>query len=122
MLKIDKDKNKLFYNLYTPCDCVNCRNFYSQIRSVCDELADFFLQFNIDIAKPFELVSIESNHITDYVSCQYLVFGECSDDLNLSIGGVSLTKNIDCHPSTKEYSQPNFILDFSITLPNVIKD
>ena len=121
MLKVDKDKNRLFYNSFTQCDCVNCRNFCNQIKSVCKDLKDFFLQYNINIAKPFELISFESDVVTEYVSCQYLVFGECPDDLNIPIDGVSLTKNIDCHPSTKQYDQPNFILDFAITLPNLTK-
>ena len=121
MLKTDKNKNKLFYDSYTPCNCLNCRNFCSQIKSVCPDLANFFVQNNIDIEKPFELIAFESDGKTEYVGCQYLVFGECPDDFDLCIDGVNLTKNIDNHPSTKEYDQPNFILDFSISLPNLIK-
>ncbi len=122
MLIIDKDKNRLFYESYTPCDCGSCKSFCSQIKSACKELTDFFAQYDIDITKPFELIPIRMDNITEYVSCQYLVFGECSDDFNITVGGMSLTKNADCHPSTKEYAQPNFILDFSVTLPNLIKE
>lgn len=122
MLTIDKDKNRVFYENYTPCDCVSCKNFYSQIKSACKELADFFARYDVDVTKPFELIATETGEQIEYSSCQYLVFGECSNDLNLTVGGVCLTKNVDCHPSTKEYPQPNFILDFSVTLPNLIKE
>ncbi len=122
MMKIDKDKNQEFYNSFTPCDCAYCRNFYIQIKSACKDLTDFFHEYNIDIAKPFELISIESDRLIEYASCQYLVFGECSDKLDISVGGINITRNIDCHPSTKEYDRPHFILDFSVSLPYLIEE
>lgn len=121
MLKIDKNKNYLFYNSYTPCKCVDCKNFCSQIKAINKDLTDFFIQNNIDITKPFELIAIKSNDSTEYIG-QYLVFGECTDGFNLFVGKINLTKNNDIHPSTTEYAQPNFILEFSITLPNLIKE
>ncbi|MCM1440316.1 MAG: hypothetical protein NC131_14100 [Roseburia sp.] len=121
MIRINAAKNAKFYDSYIPCDCMNCQNFYAQIKSTCKELSDFFLQNNIDIEKPYELVSIELNNETEYISCQYLVFGECSDDYNIKIGNIVVKKEIDGHPSTDSYEQPNFVLDFSITLPNIIK-
>ena len=59
MVKIDKEKNLLFYNTYVPCDCVNCRNFYAQIKTACKELAELFEKNNIDIEKPWELSSVK---------------------------------------------------------------
>lgn len=122
MLKIDKEKNLKFYKSYMPCDCVDCRNFCKQIKSVCNDLTDFFLRNNIDIEKPFELVSFDLGEEIEYISCQYLIFGECSDDFEMNFSNMKLRKELDGHPSTKGYDEPNFVLDFSITLPKIIKD
>ena len=111
-----------FFNSYKPCDCVNCRNFCSQIKSVCKELADYFSQHCIDIEKPFELAPINFDDNTEYVSCMYLVFGECSDDFKMNIGNVTLCKEVGGHPSTDSYDKPNFVLDFAIKLPNIIRN
>ena len=62
---------------------------------------------------------IESD--TTYVSCQYLVFGDCSDDFEMKFNKITLKKELDGHPSTNAYEKPNFVLDFSITLPTLIK-
>ncbi len=121
MIKIDKEKNLLFYNTYVPYDCVNSRNFCSQIKSVCKELADVFEKHNIDIEKPWELSPVKLKNTTEYISCQYLVFGECPDDFKMKAGNVIVRKELGNYPSTKGFDQPNFVLDFAITLPNVIK-
>ena len=120
MIKIDKEKNLLFYKSYIPCNCVYCRNFYAQIKSVCKSLAEYFQQYNIDIQKPYELAPINFKDKTEYISCQYLVFGECSDDFQMNIGDITLRKELS-HPSTDSYEKPNFVLDFAITLPNLIR-
>lgn len=120
MIKIDKEKNLEFYKSFTPCNCISCKNFCMQIKAVCKELSDYFSQLNIDIEKPYELVSLESDATTEYFSCQYLVFGECSDNFEIKLGNITLRKEIQGHPSTDAYEKPNFVLDFAISLPNAI--
>ena len=34
---------------------------------------------------------------------------------------ITLKKELDGHQSTNAYEKPNFVLDFSITLPTLIK-
>ena len=121
MISIDLDNNLQFYNSYVPCDCASCKNFCSQIRSVCSDLSNYFEQYGIDIEKPFELVALECGNEIEYVSCQYLIFGECSDDFELKLGNIILEKEYQSYPSTDNYAQPNFVLTFSITLPYLNK-
>ena len=121
MIKIDKEKTLLFYNTYVPYDGASYRNFYSQIKTACEELAVLFARHNIDIEKPWELSSIKLKNTTEYISCQYLVFGECSDDFKMKVGNIIVRKELGWYPPVKEYNDPSFVLDFSITLPNVIK-
>ncbi len=120
MIKIDKAKNAKFYNTYKPCDCMDCRNFCMQIRSACKELSAYFDKNSIDIEKPWELVSFEQGDKTEYKSCQYLIFGDCSDDFEMGLDNIKLKKELDGHPSTSEYEKPNFVLEFSIALINNI--
>lgn len=120
-LKIDKEKNLLFYNTFVPCDCVNCRNFYSQIKTACRQLSDVFAKYNIDIEKPWELSSVKLKKTTEYISCQYVVFGECSDDFKMKAGDIIVRKELGGYPPVKGYEGPYFVFDFAVTLPNVIK-
>lgn len=119
MIYIDKDKNLVFYNAFIPCNCSDCKNFCRQIKSVSRNLTDFFAKNNVDIEKPFNLVSLTSSKNTHYISCQYLIFGECPNDFQITIDGIILKKETDGHPSTDDYETPNFILDFSVTLPSM---
>lgn len=116
----DKDKNRAFYDSHTPCDCADCKNFCMRITAACKDLAEFLSRYDIDIEKPFNLVSIDRGEFTEYFSCQYLAFGECPDDFEMDLSNVTLRKETDGHPSTKEYGEPNFVIDFSIVLPRIV--
>lgn len=120
MIYIDKAKTISFYNSYQPCDCLNCRNFCTQIKSACKDLSEYFAKFGIDIEKPWELVAFDQESSTEYISCQYLIFGNCSDDFEKNFNNIKLKKELDGHPSTNEYEKPNFVVFFSITLPNIL--
>lgn len=100
---------------------MDCVNFCVQIKSACRDLSDFFDQYGIDVEKPWELVSFNYGENTEYVSCQYLIFGECSDDFEMVFTDTKLKKELNGHPSTSGYDEPNFVVDFSITLPNIVK-
>lgn len=115
---VDKNKTKKFYEEYMPCDCDNCRNFILQIKEKYPGLVKFLEEQGVNAKKPFELVSFEQDEIVEYVDCQYLLFGDCPEDFEIDIDGVKITQSFT-HLSTKGYSQPNFVLSFSITLENI---
>ena len=121
---VDKVQTKNFYDNYVTCGCDCCKNFILQIEQECPALAKFFKNYEVDIKKPYELMSVntvEEDSIINYFDCQYLLFGTCPKDFSTEIQGLKITQTF-VHPSTKNYSQPNFMLSFSISLKNMFKN
>lgn len=118
MMEVNLYQTRGYYASETPCDCAYCKNYCKQIKSACNELSESLASYGIDIEKPFELVFVDSDDFIEYVDCQYLVLGECPDDFGITVGGITVTKNTTCHPSVSQYPRPNFVLSFSVTLPD----
>lgn len=105
IFSVDIDKTKKYYKTHSLCDCALCRNYYAQIKTKFPKLNDFLSEFGVDISRPDEIMSLETNNKVEYINVDYTVYGnikqmgeyeiDIHDDLFLSI----IVKN--------GYSSPN---------------
>lgn len=82
---VDIEKTKEYYNTHPLCDCVCCCNFYAQIEKALPKLKEFLEEFGVDISKPDEISSIESDNCIDYLSVDYTVCGEIANSTEYEI-------------------------------------
>ncbi len=92
---VDVKKTKEYYKKHSVCDCIYCRNYYTQIKNKFPKFNSFLSEFGIDISKPDEITSVEMDYYIDYISVDYTVCGNVEsmgeyeidiyDDLFLSI-------------------------------------
>lgn len=109
---INSELNKIFYQSDNslPCDCEICQNYISKIKNIRPDIDAYFSDMNIDILRPFELVSIDIDNKIEYLQCQYIVFGQCEDDFSVIINGMKF-ENAISHPST-DIDSEHFVLEF----------
>lgn len=92
---VNIEKTQEYYKTHSVCDCVCCRNYYAQIKNKLPKLNDFLSEFGVDISKPDEIMSAETDNYIDYINVDYTVCGNITsmgkyeidiyDDLFLSI-------------------------------------
>lgn len=124
---IDIEETRKYYNTHSVCDCPCCRNFYAQVGKTLPKLKDFLEGFGVDVAKPDEISSIESDNCIDYLSVDYTV---CGKILNLSEYELDIYDNLflsvivsDGFISPNEQSEPYFTLSVTqIKLPWVLDE
>lgn len=75
VFEVDIDKTITYYQSHTLCDCDYCENFYPQIKEKLPKLAAFLSHFGVDISKPDEIMSMESEDEILYISVDYTVCG-----------------------------------------------
>ena len=75
VFSVDIERTKDYYKTHSVCDCICCCNFYAQIENKLPKLAQFLEEFGVDISRPDEICSIESNNAIDYLSVDYTVCG-----------------------------------------------
>lgn len=75
IFEVDLEKTKEYYKTHSLCDCAYCRNYYAQAQSKFPELNDFLNKFGVNISKPDEISSVETDHEIDYLSVDYTVCG-----------------------------------------------
>lgn len=112
-MNVDMNKTKEYYlsDKSLPCQCVYCQNYIAQIRRKYPDITQFLADLNVDITRPFELMSVElDKENIEYLLCQYVVYGTCEDDYNISMGGIEFGKS-SCHPSTN-ITEKHFVLEF----------
>ncbi len=69
------EQTEEYYKTHSLCDCGYCRNYYAQIKDKLPKLDAFLTCFGVDISKPDEAMSVETdNHIT-YFCVDYTVCG-----------------------------------------------
>lgn len=73
--QVDIDKTITYYQSHTLCNCDYCKNFYPQIKETLPKLAEFLSHFGVDISKPDEIMSMESEDEILYISVDYTVCG-----------------------------------------------
>ena len=112
-MNVDMNKTKEYYlsSDSLPCQCAYCQNYVAKIEQKYPDVMKFLADINIDITRPFELVSIELDRDNvEYMLCQYIVYGNCKDDYHNWIKGIEFGKS-SCHPSTN-ITEDHFILEF----------
>lgn len=94
-----------------PCECAHCQNYIHQIEQKYPDIVSYLAGMNIDVLRPFELISVElgKNEI-EYLLCQYVVYGSCEDDYYICIDNIPFGKS-SCHPSTNIVEE-HFVLEF----------
>ena len=71
----DIEKTREYYKTNSLCGCSCCRNYYAQIKNKFPKLSDFLSDFGIDISKPDEIISIETDSEINYMNIDYTVCG-----------------------------------------------
>ena len=69
VFSVDTEKTKKYYATHTFCNCAYCRNFYAQAKDNFPKLSAFLSEFGVDIAKPDETLSVETDNAIDYIVC-----------------------------------------------------
>ena len=69
------EKTQKYYETHSVCDCAYCRNYYIQAKNKLPKLAAFLTEFGIDISKPDEIFSVESDGDILYINVDYTVSG-----------------------------------------------
>ena len=135
VFSVDIERTKDYYKTHSICDCVCCRNFYAQIENKLPKLTQFLEKFGVDILRPDEISSIESNNAIDYLNVDYTVCGSVDnmseyeidifDDLFLSV--IVTDGFVSPNEQTKDYftlSISNIILPWVLEepFPSMIKE
>lgn len=76
VFSVDIEKTKNYYKTHSLCECDHCRNYYAQIKNNFSELDSFLSEFGVDISKPDEISSIETDGYIDYLTVYYSVCGK----------------------------------------------
>lgn len=77
VFSVDIEKTKEYYKTHSLCECVNCRNYYAQVKDKFPLLNTFLSEFGVDVSKPDEAWSVESeNSSIDYINVDYTVCGK----------------------------------------------
>lgn len=95
IFSVDVEKTQEYYKTHSICDCIYCRNYYLQVKNKLPKLNNFLSEFGVDISKPDEIMSVETDDYIDYINVDYTVCGNIKsmgkyeidlyDDLFLSI-------------------------------------
>lgn len=112
-MNVNMSKTQAYYlsEKSEPCKCGDCQNYIHQIKQKYPNIANYLASMNIDVLRPFELMSTELNdNEIEYSLCQYVVYGNCEEDYSIWIDNVQFGKSA-CHPSTNIVEE-HFILEF----------
>lgn len=95
LFTVDVEKTQEYYKTHSICECIYCRNYYAQIKNKLPKLNDFLKEFGVDISRPDEIMSVETDNYIDYINVDYTVCGNIKsmgkyeidlyDDMFLSI-------------------------------------
>ena len=114
-MRVDIERNKTYYKSEDsiPCNCGDCINYINKIENKYPFIKSYLDLIGVDVLRPFELSSInnEEEKTVEYISSQYLVFGECEDDFKETILGIEIVKGTS-YPGVPEYIKDKwFILE-----------
>lgn len=76
IFSVDIERTQEYYRTHSLCDCVSCRNFYAQAKISYPEMDAFLSRFDVDIARPDEIGSVEEENQIDYTFVAYTVCGK----------------------------------------------
>lgn len=110
----DIEKTKAYYKDLAACDCADCRNYYAQVKDIFPKLNGFLAEFGVDILKPDEAVSVETNSCVDYLSVAYTVCGSIE---TMGKGEIIIYDNLPLSISVADgFVLPNMQSDEYFTL------
>ena len=118
-MNINMDKTQEYYlsGNSCPCECDDCQNYISKIKQKHPNIASYLASMNIDVFRPFELMSVDiSDCEIEYFLCQYVVYGSCEDDYSACIDNIQFGKSFS-HPSTN-ITEEYFVLEFGPIILN----
>lgn len=135
---MEKDGHKFFVKLNNTidyyktqedmlCDCIGCRNYYTQIKSTFPILDKFLKDFGIDIEKPDEIESIDNDNTIQYIMAGYTVCGtiDTNEEIQFSINDsqpIRVTINQGfCFPNGQADNYFNIIID-NFSLPYILDE
>lgn len=113
VLSLDIEEIKLYYERISNrdlCDCAYCQNYISIVKVTYPKVAEYLFSLGIDIEKPFETMPLEPDEMgyIEYISAQYIVYGESDDFVKTVIGSVNVDI-ADTHPST-QINEDHFVI------------
>lgn len=76
IFEVNIEQTQNYYNSHSLCKCDHCQIFYRQIKGKFPKLQNFLAEFGIDISKPDEISSVESDNSIDYLCVDYTVCGK----------------------------------------------
>lgn len=93
------------------CDCAYCQNYVREIKVTYPKVAEYLCSLGIDIEKPFETMPLEPDEAgyIEYISAQYIVYGEPDDFVKTVIGSVHVDV-ADTHPTT-QINEAHFVIE-----------
>lgn len=114
VLNLDIEGTKSYYEQISNCDlcdCVYCQNYISKVKVTYPKVAEHLSSLGIDIEKPFETMPLEPDEMgyIEYISAQYIVYGEPDDFVKTVIGSVNVNV-ADTHPST-QINEDHFVIE-----------
>ena len=114
VLNLNLEGTKSYYeqisNRYL-CDCAYCQNYVREIKVTYPKVAEYLCSLGIDIEKPFETMPLEPDEAgyIEYISAQYIVYGESDDFVKTVIGSVHVDV-ADTHP-TAQINEAHFVIE-----------
>lgn len=72
---VDTEKSREYYKTHALCECACCRNYYAQIKAGFPKLGEFLDGFGVNVSKPDEIMSVETDGGIDYINVDYTVCG-----------------------------------------------
>lgn len=72
---VDIEKSREYYKTHSLCECAYCRNYYAQIKDKLPKLGEFLDGFGVDVSKPDEIMSFETDNGINYINVDYTVCG-----------------------------------------------
>lgn len=126
VFSVETEKTREYYKTNSVCECCDCKNLYKQIKDYSAELNAFLSEYGVDICRPDEVSSIETNGFIDYLFIGYTVTGTIDTDgvYNTNIGNIKIQISKgdtvwDWFPN--EQTQPCFFISVSgLKLPWVL--
>lgn len=85
VFEVDVEETANYYKTHLLCECDNCKNYYAQINGKFPKLEEFLSGFGIEISKPDEIFSVESEGSVDYFNIDYTACGRISEMSNREI-------------------------------------
>lgn len=79
IFSVDFEKTQKYYKAHSTCECAYCLNYYKQIKNKLPKLNEFLNEFGVDISKPDNITSVETDNGINYISVDYTICGNIKE-------------------------------------------